>query len=511
MLKYFLSILICFFILPVKAQWESPARLELNAGDKLFSIVRSENQNLIIISAPEKDNGISRKKWTFTVIGTNLRLIWEQQADLVSDHQLQSSETVGQVTYVMFCTSEKRKFSGPDYQLVILDHKEQKLRIINGKTDEKAYFAAFDIIGQNIFSAFNIRNGKSVIYINNSINDEINKVIPFPENESLIFDLKAERTSEYFVIAANSSVSKKKDQLVFLSFTKDGQPWLNCPVEISENQYRLIDGYLDVSPPANWTLTGIFNHQNDRTTTDNSDEKLANGVCYVRTSNGALQTQKFYNFIDFDNIEEIFNKQDGLSVFKKIEKEKKKDRDRDLKFNTILLPPVNNEGNHFFLTEIYSTEYQIVNRYSYDFYGRVYPQSYSVFDGYRFYNAFTGEFDIEGNLLWTNGLIFRDIKNFELTSHAEIYNTGQNIVLVYSADGKIASKVINKFTETGPFERTGIQLKYQEDQLVNEAGSQIEHWHNNYFVAYGLQTIRNSSLNASTRKVFYLNKIALDL
>lgn len=512
MLKINITLLFCLQFLLSLAQWEPPARIELNATDKSFEVVKANNQNLLIVSVPDKDNGSSRKKWTLTIIGPDLQLVWEKQAEMVSDHLFQASETVDQISYLFFTTYEKRKYAGPDYQIVILNHQEKTMKIINGKTEEKASFIAFDVIDQNILAAFNYKNKNGVILMHNPENENVKQLTLTPGENHQILDLKADRISRFFVVASNSMQSKKKDQLILQSFNLDGQTLMTCPVQNSDNGYRIIDAYLDVSVPMVWTLTGVFNNLNERTQgTDGIDEILSNGVCFVKVNNGVQESAKFYNFLDFENIDEIFNKQDGAAMYKKLEKEKKKSSEADLKFNTILLPPLVDKDKHLFLIETYSTEYQIVNRYSYDFYGRVYPQSYSVFDGYRYYNAFTGEFDNQGNLVWTNGIALRDLKNYELTRHVEVYHADPDVVLIYSSDGKIASRVINKFSETGPFERARIELKYQADQLVNDTRSMVVHWHDQYFFACGYQTVRNSSLKNMTRKVFYINKIALDL
>jgi len=502
-----------WFMLPAItfAQWDPPARIEFNAADKAFDVIKANNRNLLVISAPEKDNGQSRKKWTFTTVGPDLQPIWETKAEILSDHTFQASETVDQVTCLMFTTYSKRRYSGPDYQLVILNHGDKTIKTINGKSDQKASFVAFDVIHPFVIGAFNQKNKSGSVFIYNSDSEEVKTITISPGNDHQILDLKVDRSARQFIIAFNSAVSKRKDNLAFQSFDLDGSLVLNSPVQLPDESLRIINAYLAVPESGKWILNGVFSKNSDRVDgTEANEEILANGVCQIRFINGTQEVAKFYNFIDFQNIEEIFNRQDGASVYKKMEKEKKKDADADLKFSIILLPPIQNGDNYIFLLETYSTEYQVINRYSYDFYGRVYPQSYSVFDGYRYFNAFSGEFDINGSLLWTHGIDLKDIKNFDLTRHVELYKSGNEVVMAYSSDGKIASRVISQYAETGPFERARIDLKYQGDQLVNDTRSQIRHWHDHYFYASGYQTVRNSSLKTMTRKVFYINKLSFE-
>ena len=60
-------------------------------------------------------------------------------------------------------------------------------------------------------------------------------------------------------------------------------------------------------------------------------------------------------------------------------------------------------------------------------------------------------------------------------------------------------------------EKTRISTKYSNDVQLESSQGMVQHWYDNYFLAYGYQTLRNSQLGGgSKRKVFYFNKLVFN-
>ena len=88
---------------------------------------------------------------------------------------------------------------------------------------------------------------------------------------------------------------------------------------------------------------------------------------------------------------------------------------------------------------------------------------------------------------------------------------GDDIILTYSNDGEIASKVIrgNEVIENKDY--TPIQTSYNNDKVISDNNSDMEYWYDNYFISYGYQRIKNTSIESkSKRTVFYFNKISFN-
>ena len=158
--------------------------------------------------------------------------------------------------------------------------------------------------------------------------------------------------------------------------------------------------------------------------------------------------------------------------------------------------------------EIFSPQYHTENFTDFDFYGRPYTNSYSVFDGYRFYNGIVAGFDTDGKLLWDNYIEIRNLVSFELSPKVMAYPSGKDLVLCYVSDGKIGSKIIQEGNVVEKLDFSTIDLLNTDDKLLSESKGAIVQWYGKYFLSYGYQDIKNVALETNNKRlVFYFSKL----
>jgi len=92
------------------------------------------------------------------------------------------------------------------------------------------------------------------------------------------------------------------------------------------------------------------------------------------------------------------------------------------------------------MSESFSPQYHSENFTDYDFYGRPFTNTYSVFDGYRFSKAIIAGFDKMGKLLWDNSIDIRNLVSFELSSKVIQYNQENNIVMAYLSEERLLQR-----------------------------------------------------------------------
>ena len=128
------------------------------------------------------------------------------------------------------------------------------------------------------------------------------------------------------------------------------------------------------------------------------------------------------------------------------------------------------------------------------------------FDGFKYTHAVVAGFDQKGNMLWDNSFSFENVKSMNLKEKVKINVQNDEITLVYSNKGKLASKIV-KGTEVIEGTKTiDIDTQRDGDKVRDTETDDIEYWHQNFYLAWGYQKIANR--NDGTRRVFYLNKIA---
>ena len=94
----------------------------------------------------------------------------------------------------------------------------------------------------------------------------------------------------------------------------------------------------------------------------------------------------------------------------------------------------------------------------------------------------------------------------ELKEKVKIRYEGDEIALVYSNKGKLATKIVRGNEVIEGIKTIDIDTQKEGDKVRDTATDDIEYWHENYYLAWGYQQIANRS--EGRRRVFYLNKIA---
>jgi hypothetical protein len=198
-----------------------------------------------------------------------------------------------------------------------------------------------------------------------------------------------------------------------------------------------------------------------------------------------------------------------------LEAKRKADKSNDttgkysVSYSILLHDVIERDSLFYFVGDAYYEDYHMVTNTYYDYYGRAVPVSYSVFDGYRYFNTFISCYDIDGDKLWDNGMEIFNILTFDLKPRGNIYFTGDETILAYNHNGKISAKIIRGPEVVEGVESYPIETTFANDKIQEDSKSNMVHWYDNYFIAYGFQTIRNNSLiKNNKRTVFYINKVA---
>jgi hypothetical protein len=281
-----------------------------------------------------------------------------------------------------------------------------------------------------------------------------------------------------------------------------------APVRASE---KLMNAQIHFTGSDEMFVLGSFNNLNGRMSrSENTGLGEQSEGFYIAgiTSN----QQKFlhtHKLLDFKNITQILNNQQLATAGNLLNKQTRKGKEQSLTYDFLIHDLVVNGDEFILLADAYYPEYRQISSMSYDFYGRPMPYYYTIFDGYRYFNAFVVGFDKNGNLNWSNGLKIWDVRTLRLARRTAFFVDENEMVLFYNYDGKIVSKVIDGYDDIGAVENTKIATRSHADTQIETSQGSVEHWYGNYFLASGYQVLRNNQFSGN-RKVFYLNKIVFN-
>jgi hypothetical protein len=197
-----------------------------------------------------------------------------------------------------------------------------------------------------------------------------------------------------------------------------------------------------------------------------------------------------------------------MKIRKKAEKEKKKGGEYSLNYNMMMHPVKMLDDKFIIFAEAFYPEYRTVTNMTYDYYGRMMPQTYTVFDGYKYFNAIAACFDSEGNIIWNQDIDIWDILTFDLDRYVNLQIFNDEVSIFYCWNNQINYKVFDDLNYSQDSDNVNLQKRNKKDKVLDDKNGKITHWYDNYFLCTGYQEIRNNSLAKNKRTVFFLQKVA---
>ncbi len=533
------------------AQSNSPLRLEIPApaGSDPFNYVTAGKNGICVFFPTISESGKDSVSWSFMMTDDQLKEKWNRLVPLHKNVTYLKSLSTSEAIYLLFHDTKQNK-DGNIFIFMIIP----RLQVITehrASIPDKAEVVDFEVSNNTAYIGYNSRRGKPGIIGFSLVTGEKRNFDITAENDALLLDISVDTANQdmyatykiqysstrnhLFINQYNPAGALKKtfdfsDQLEKKNFNsaqyipnKDGNGIVagtyGFNVTNTRRQYDYYDYYYNnyyynyYSPY--YTRQSDYNANEDKT-------PVSDGYFTATINNGVAGQVKYFNFAGFNNAFKYITNPSALRV--KTRSARRKDKsveaeqpsetnsntsDRSLNLRLIMHELLVNNGQFIITSEAYSPEYHTYTQMSYDYYGRAFPSSYQVFDGFRYSHAFVAGFDSSGNMLWNNGMEMRDILTKYLNRKLNcLFENNDDIVLYYNANNKVAFKTIKGNTIVENTSYTTLVPKRSTDQAYNEYLGTIEHWYDDYFVATGYQTIRNNAMESTKRNVFYISKMA---
>jgi hypothetical protein len=220
---------------------------------------------------------------------------------------------------------------------------------------------------------------------------------------------------------------------------------------------------------------------------------------------------KYTNFLDLKSADDFLSERDIIALRKKAMKKNRIATEYSTDLNLLVHDIIHQDDQFILLGESYYLQYHTESFTDFDFYGRPYTNSYSVFDGFRYTSAIVAAFDAGGNLLWDNSMEIRNLISQSTDQKVSMFFKGEEAILAYLSEGKIGYKIIREGSTVEKTDYADLELSLPEDRLVGETKSRMVHWYDNYFICSGFQEIKNLSVSGNaTKMVFFCNKVQFD-
>ena len=487
-------------------------RVEFTARAEVFDLVPCGEHGALMFYQSSKNIDDNIRIWVLIFYDNNLEALWSKEVPVYADFGYDGFYLDGEKLYLAFQKFEKARRDEYNFQLVNVDLITGGFESQGIFVPEKASLVNFQVRDRLFIAGFNYPKDEALLLIRN-LDSGSDYPVLFQETPSFIEHVNFDPYSQNIVAAINIYSSRKNSSLYLNSYNSNGNLKSSVQVAPPNTSQKLINAQLSFVSASEIYVLGSFNNKNGNITSvdETSQGEESEGFYMAKIENGVQKFIRFHKLLDFKNITQILNNEELADVQNLLSKEKKKGKKQTLYYE-FLIHELKQQGDNFvMLAEAYYPEYHQVSTMSYDFYGRPMPYYYSVFDGYRYFNAFVVSLDGEGNLLWSNGIKIWDKRSLQLQKSVDAWMDSTGMVIFYNHEGKIYSKVIDGYNQLGNVEKTRLATKYVGDVQIESSGGMVRHWYGDYFLAYGYQTLRNNQQGGgSKRRVFYINKLLFE-
>jgi hypothetical protein len=259
--------------------------------------------------------------------------------------------------------------------------------------------------------------------------------------------------------------------------------------------------------------------------------KSSQGI-YISDLNQKSET-KYYGFENFKNFFGFLNEKQKERLDKQVKKKKDKGNEYVFNYRLYINDIISKPDGFLISTEVYIPEFQN-NSFSTPFFGNpyMYPsymwgrqalnnyywmnspafwgyrnRSNQVFDGFKYLEGAVISINEKGELKWDASLDYKNVKYFQLKPHSKLSLSDQESMVFYISDRKFN---FTRFNESGEayfkniYSTNDLKLISQGKKTDLE---NIEHWHDNFFLNWGL--IRNPDPSTNFKQLCYIQKIPI--
>jgi hypothetical protein len=494
--------------------YEKLLRVEINAksDDETFRLIPCGEKGVILFYKSLENVEPEKVKWYFSMYDKDLQLLWTKSIGLANSLEYKKSSVDPDTLSLFYRTSDKAKNTEFNFQVIRLILGNGVFMGNGGKFPENAEVVDFLTRGSTAYLGFNVKNEPARIMM---MNLQTGKQLISPLSKgavSTLIQMYLDSAGSTIITSIRKFIAKNQSEFVLSVFdttsnllsettisSVTAEHDLNAMRFFPVNQGEILIAGTYGSPPVQKNSSG------------NMMVGESTGLFFTRIYNNQQQSIIFYNFLELKNVNQLVSEKDIETIKKKSMKKNKSLNEYSLDL-TLLIHPLTEKNNEIiFMAESFFPQYHSENFTDYDFYGRPFTNTYSVFDGYRYNKALIAGFDKVGKLLWDNSIDIRNLVSYELNPKVIRYDQGNNIVMAYLSEGKIASKIISNDQVIEKTDYSPIEMEYPNDKLLSETKSKIVHWYGNFFLCYGYQEIKNISLERNNKRlVFYFNKIRFD-
>jgi hypothetical protein len=509
-MKKLLCILITFFSLSGFSQ-TGVVRLEFEAAinSDIYELVPLGNQGFLVFYETTEKVGEDSKYWFFQFFGPSFENIWKANVPVLEGARYQDYFRSDSLVHLFFLNDGKVKSGKDNFQLLSLDLNKQVSYETKGNMPSESSFSRFCVEGEKVFVGLNLKNDQASIFSIDLGSATVSEFrITYPD-QNIIEDLEYDPGTDQIISLVSNYFSRKQNKMYLLALGEDATFRYDMEILPVITGKYLNAAMITVIDSARYMLTGTYGNIASKLASPNEYfGEESSGVFATMVGNRKQEYMNYYNFMEFRNLRAGVSARDYYRLQKKKERESP---EYSMNYELLLHQPERRDSILVMMMDAFYPEFRTVSDISYDYWGRPVTHTYSVFDGFRFFNSILTGFNLKGELVWDNSLEINIAPTNHLDQKAAYFFDGEPAILFYNDGSRIAYRICLENSELEPFTKLDLETSQAGDKITAVGKNRLIPWYGHYFLAYGYHTIQNNMLSdKSERTVFYVNKISLE-
>ncbi len=481
-------------------QINQPLRMEvdLKRQDNHYKVMSMEEKGIVLFRELQYIPETRKKAWEVVRLDTTLQNILTQNYYLDYEAELLGYEYRANHFYLLYRMGQYQK---DDFKIIK----------INMDTGEDVHFDIKQIVPVSLTEFTVIGNaallGGYVNYrpalIHYSFETKKIKVLPgIYRNRSELIELNIDEATNTFTVLMTEQTREKFSTISLKRFNAKGDLLQNTLLEPLPNS-SIMYGRTTSLTNKHQFIVGTYSHKRSN---------FSRGIYIAQLDPSSQEKPKitYFNYGDLKNFFNYMKAKRAARVKERVERRKVQGKKVRLNYRLMVNDIIMDNGNFLMIGEAYYPKYGNVNYYGYN------PgTSNQAFLGYKYTHAVIIAFDSDGKLVYDNSFEINDVLRFQLDQLVSINVQDNRVILLYTYENIIRSKIIqgDEVLEGKAFNE--IELAFESDIVGNnntEVGG-LKKWYGDYFFAYGVQKLKNLRASGAewNREVFYVNKIVYSL
>jgi hypothetical protein len=490
-----------------------PLRIEIpvKSDNETYRIIPCGRSGLILFFKSIENAGEGKIKWIFSWYDNTLTRVWNKYVAIPENMDYISYSIENETVAFLFSLVGKDKESNYNFQVIRLNIITSKFTGNFGKIPDNFEISRFILRDQTAFLGLNSKNSFAAVHAMNLGTGHSNTISLNKEVNTTLLGLTIDTINSGIIAVIKKRLSKSHSECDLLTTDTTGKLIKEITISTISPERELNNIQLYHYSPSGFMVFGTYRNTRSKSSQKTMTGIESTGFFTTKIENGLQKDVNFYNFLDLKNSNSLLNTKESIALKKKAMKGNPGLTEYSLDLSLLMHVPVYRNGQFILLSESYSPQYHTENFTDFDFYGRPYTNSYTVFDGYRYTNGIITGFDGDGKLLWDNNMEIRNLISFELKPRVLDYLSGQDDILSYLSEGRIGSKVIHQNEIVEKLDFTALDLVSDDDKLLSETKGRMVFWYDTYFLCLGYQEIKNiAQEDKGKRLVFYFIKSRLN-